>query len=74
MRITAPSLAWLAAALLAAALASGVLLNTGSDVARADDKCAAQCNAARDQCMASTHDSDACNIQRNQCLKKCYGG
>jgi len=56
------------------AAAIAVLLGVNLTPAHADAKCAAACNAAHDQCLASSHDRYACDGSRNQCLKTCGGG
>ena len=74
MRITAPFIAWTAAAILAAGIGLAVLIGPAATPAHADAKCAATCNVSHDQCMKASNDRYTCDSQRNQCLKSCSGG
>ena len=60
-----------AAGAVAAVIAAQTLTGGSVTPARADNQCAATCNAAHDQCMKTTHDSYKCLGERNQCLKAC---
>jgi hypothetical protein len=74
MRMSAPMIAWMATALVAAGFAAMVYLGAGATPARADAACAAACNTAHDQCMKASNDRYNCDSRRNQCLKSCGGG
>ncbi len=60
-----------AAGAVAAAIAAQTMVGGAITSARADNQCAATCNAAHDQCMKTTNDRYTCDSQRNQCLKTC---
>jgi hypothetical protein len=60
-----------AAGAVAAVIASQTLVGGSVTPARADNQCAATCNATHDQCMKTTNDRYTCDSQRNQCLKTC---
>lgn len=63
-----------AAGTVLAVLAAVTLIGDSTSIARADNQCAATCNAKHDQCMKSTNDRYTCDSQRNQCLKACTKG